>query len=268
VGLALLRRRRSAAAAVILGLAAVLKPPLALMGLLFLLRREIRALAAFALTGVTAILLSVGMFGIAENLHWLHACVLAFSRQWLAAFNVQSIPAFLMRLSSPPEGLMDWTGHEPVPSIRLASELLTGALVVIAGAAILQSSSETKPERWSDRLDLSYLLILCLCILTSPLAWSHYYAWLLAPVAWLLQPQRSGAVLRWSAILLLSPLVWPLNPAVALIMTAYRTGWSSHLLLGGLMIFGLLAWRLVHAGQRDMAAQAAFAVSSARRQMT
>ena len=267
-GLILLRQGRSASAGAVLAAAAILKPPLALMGLLFLLRRDARGMAGFAGTGASAAALSLLLFGWAENLHWLQACVLTFNRQWIAAFNVQSFPAFLLRLTSPADALMDWTGREPAPSIRLAAQVLTAAPVLGAFAALLRGSTGSGADGRRDQLDLSYLLILCLCVVTSPLAWSHYYAWLLMPVAWLLQPDRASAAARWSAILLLSPLVWPLNPASPVLLAVWRAVWSSQLLLAGLMVLALLSWRLARARQSLPSANGVLTLGAVRRQMT
>jgi hypothetical protein len=247
--LALLHARRSAAAGVVLAAAALAKPPLILMGLLFVLRRDRRGLAGFAGAGAAAALASLALFGWAENLHWFQTSILGFSRQWLAAFNVQSIPAFLSRLDSPPERLMDWSGQDPSPGARLAAQLLTAGLFALAATALLPRRAWAIVRRDEvERLDLSYLLLACLCVLASPLSWSHYYVWLLAPAAYLLRPGGPGGAVRWIGIVLLEPLIWPLNPASAPLMTVYRTAWCSHLLLAGLLIAAVIAGRLAQTG--------------------
>jgi hypothetical protein len=242
-GLWLARSGRGVPAAVVLGAAAVLKPPLALMGLFFLARRDLRGLAAFVATGLLAVLASLVVFGWRENLHWFDTSILQFNREWLAAFNVQSIAAFLLRFVSAPERLLDWNPFPPPAWARLTSQLLTAGLLATAAAVLLprRRKGASRADPSDQPLELQFLLAVCLCVVASPLTWSHYYAWLLLPVAFLL---RAPSPLAWAAILLLTPLVWPLGPADPTAAAAYRLAWVNHLLLGGLLAFGLIAWRL------------------------
>lgn len=267
-GLILLRQARPGMAGIVLGAAAVLKPPLVLMGLVFLLRRDGRGLGSFAATGAVAVAASLLLFGWAENLHWFEACIVTFNHQWLGAFNVQSISAFLLRLTGSPAELMDWEGQAPGLQVRILAELLVGAVFAAAAWALLRSLRKPTSQSENERPDLTYLLAICLCLLASPLAWSHYYAWLLMPAAFLLRPQPVGAPVRWTAVLLISPLVWPLNPASPALMTLYQVAWSSHLLLGGLMVFGIVAWRLASLGEAITTAASRLATKPERRQMT
>ena len=97
-GLALLRAGRSGAAGALLGVAAVIKPPLALFGLFFLFRRDLTGTIGFVLVGAVTVVLSLLLFGWAENLFWFQTCILQYSHSWLSAFSVQSISAFIIRL--------------------------------------------------------------------------------------------------------------------------------------------------------------------------
>ena len=111
-GLVLLRARRPTAAGALLGAATVIKPPLALFGLFFLLRRDWRGVFAFASVGVVTVLLSLALFGWDLNRYWLQT-IMQYSHGWLAGASVQSIPAFLYRLHEPPDILLDWVSHAP-----------------------------------------------------------------------------------------------------------------------------------------------------------
>ena len=98
---------------------------------------------------------------------------------------------------------------------------------------------------------LSYCLILCLAVISSPLSWSHYYCWLLLPAAFFLAWRRAlgwpARGLIWAAILLVTPLVRPLTFSQAWLIDSYKIFAVSHLLFGGLLCFGLLAsllWRV------------------------
>ena len=99
-GLVLLRKGRSGAAGVLLGLAAVIKLPLALFGVFFLLRRDVRGLAGFASAGVAAAVLSLLLYGWSDNLYWFETTILKYSGKWLSVASVQTISGFVMRLQS------------------------------------------------------------------------------------------------------------------------------------------------------------------------
>ncbi|HEX4272715.1 MAG TPA: glycosyltransferase family 87 protein [Rhizomicrobium sp.] len=237
-GLALLRAGRPGLAGMVLGAAAIIKPPLLLFGLFFALRRDARGLAAFALVCMAAVAASVALFGWADNLHWLDVCVLQFSHRWLAAFNVQSIPAFLFRFEADPTLLLDWNAYAPPAGLALPAQLLLALLLIAAGVALLKSAALTS----------QYMVILCLAVLASPLSWSHYYCWLLLPTAFFLRREDvqggSFRVLGWLAILLVTPLVRPLTFSQSWAVEAYKDTGVSYLLFGGLLWFGLLIWQM------------------------
>ena len=237
-GLAFLRAERPGLAGMVLGAAAIIKPPLLLFGLFFALRRDGRGLAAFVLVCMTAAAASVALFGWADNLHWLDVCVLQFSHRWLAAFNVQSIPAFLFRFAANPALLLDWNAYAPPAGLALPAQLMLAVLLIAAGVALLNPATLTS----------QYLIVLCLAVLASPLSWSHYYCWLLLPMAFFLRRQdmqaRSFRALGWLAILLVTPLVRPLTLSHPWAVEAYKDAGVSYLLFGGLLWFGLLIWQM------------------------
>jgi hypothetical protein len=119
-GLALLHSNRRLAAGALLGAAAIIKPPLVLFAIFFALRRDMRGFAAFAGMCVAVTALSVALFGWHDNLHWFQLCIVQFSHQWLAAFNVQSIPSFLLRLRVGPDRLK---AGMPIPHNRTYGNL-------------------------------------------------------------------------------------------------------------------------------------------------
>jgi alpha-1,2-mannosyltransferase len=253
-GLALLHARRSTAAGMLLGAATVLKPPLALFGLFFLLRRDLRGVFGFAVVGVATIALSLLLFGWTINLYWFQTSVLQYSHNWLAGSSVQSIPAFLSRLDGPPEILLDWSAKAPSTANRLLAHGLNGVLFLIAAFACVRwrpQVARMDEDTEGRRRDLQYLLMICLCLVCSPLSWAHYYAWLLIPAAFFLGAQssplasRAARAIGWAAIALVTPLVlWPQPTAHSAVMAAYVSFFVSHYLFGGLLWFGLLAWWL------------------------
>jgi len=253
-GLLLLRSGRPGLAGVILGVATVIKPPLALFGLFFLFRREWRALAGYTATGLATILLSLLVFGWADNFYWFETSIVQYSGTWLDAFNVQSITAFIQRLTDG-AGLREWmTATSPAPAEKLAAQLISALLLLLGGAACLRKplpeDAEALARVKSERRDLQFLLVICLCLVCSPLTWTHYYLWLLMPIAFFLSWGAQGLPrwafwLGWAAIFMITPIAgnaWSLSNEI--LMYLYRVTVVSHYLIGGLLILGLTGWRL------------------------
>ena len=250
-GLVLIRAGRSGSAGALLACAALIKPPLILFGAFFLLRRDWRGVAGFSaiLAGVAA--LSTALFGWAENLRWFDVCILQFSHRWLSAFNVQSIPGFLFRLSGGAGLLTDWHAYPPPAGLELPAKLCIMLLLAVALLVALPAPARgeaVSPARRARRRDLQYLLVLVLTVIASPLTWSHYYAWLLVPAALFLGERREQPATRrmlgWTAIWLVTPLARFIAFKAPAALFVYKNIAVSHFLFGGLLWFGLLAWSL------------------------
>ncbi len=252
-GLRLLRSGRPGLAGVLLGIATVIKPPLALFGFFFLFRREWRGLAGYAATGLATILLSLLVFGWADNFYWFQTSIVQYSHTWLDAFNVQSVTAFIQRLTDG-AGLREWQIATPPTSVeKLAAQFISALLLLAGGAACLKPrllNGETPVRLKVERQDLQFLLVICLCLISSPLSWTHYYLWLLMPIAFFLSWGAQGLPrwafwTGWTAIIMTTPIAgnaWSLSNEN--LMTLYRVTIISHYLFGGLLIFGLVGWRL------------------------
>jgi len=249
-GLYLLRAGRGMAAGILLGAMAVIKLPLLLFGAAFVLRRNWSAAFGFAFVCALAGGLSLAVFGWDLHRLWFDLCVRQFASSPLGAFNVQSIQALLVRALDGAAVLRDWDAREITTAQRLAGSALVGLLYLTAAFVCTRRSAA--PGRDSQAAtgaqDLEYLLVLSLAVIGSPLSWSHYYAWLLMPIALLLGPRspiRSGTTARqlaWVAILLITPTVLLLEFSNPGLMAAYTAIGVSHLLFGGLLLFALLAW--------------------------
>jgi alpha-1,2-mannosyltransferase len=252
-GLVLLRRRQPVYAGALLGAAAMIKPPLLLFGAFFALRRDLRGTLSFAAVCAATVALSLIIFGVDDNLYWFDTSIIQYSHSWVAAFNVQSISGFFLRLHLDAE-LTDWLPHHPTSADKLVVHILTALLFIIAGVACVErpAQADVRPEiDASERRDLQYLLVICLCLVSSPLTWSHYYVWLLVPIAFFLGTQppfpSSGTArgVGWAAVALVMPLVeWPWSISNRALMHAYTSFTVSHFLFGGLLWFGLIAWWL------------------------
>ena len=251
LGLHLLRSGRALSAGLLLGAGAVIKLPLLLLGAWFLLRRDWRAAAGFGAVCGAAGLLSVAVFGWSVNERWFENYVWQYGTHPIGAWNVQSVPAFLVRLVNEPQVILEFEAtRSPEATQRLASIVLVGLLYVIAlvvsGVGRRRQLAETRGSA-DERRELEYLLVVTLAVVTSPLSWSHYYTLLLLPIAFLLGSRLRSVRqpwlrwLTWIGIVLTTPAVLIVNPPDA-VRELYAKVAVSHLLYGGLILFATLAW--------------------------
>lgn len=254
----LLRTNRPMAAGILLGLSALIKLPILIFAPYLLLRRHWTSAAGFALAVGTAVLLSVAVFGWEVNLRWLEVCVLPYSSHPIAAFNVQSIPGFLARLTWGAEFLREWSPQQAEPLHRLIASALAAAMLLGAVlASMVRPSRDAQPEEWKS---LEYCLVATLAVIMSPLSWSHYYVWLLVPMAFFLRQGSSIAPsgwprrLAWIAIVMVSQAVVMVPVADPLLAAFYSKLVVSTLLLGGLIWYGLLVAARAGLGTESAAA--------------
>jgi alpha-1,2-mannosyltransferase len=257
----LLRAGRQLSAGMLLGFLAIMKPPMGLFAVYFLLRREWRGLAGVVASGALISLASLLVFGLDYNLFWFRTSILQFGHQWFSGFNVQSIPGFIARLRDDPGLLTNWQPVERSAGEHLAALLAIGGLYLAAAAACLYAVRHATPAddaaSRDRRRDLQFMLVTSLTLVASPLSWSHYYCWLLIPIAFFLgatlreQQDRVVKAAGWLGILLVTPLVvMPGPPTASALWNFHRMFGVSHLLAGGLLWFGLLCWWLVTSSRR------------------
>jgi hypothetical protein len=191
------------------------------------------------------------------NLHWFETAILHHSTGWIPAFNIQSLSGFILRLH-PDAPLTEWAALLPSPGQKLAAQVLTGIVVLVALAACLprRATGQTLSAQAADeRLALQFSIVICLCLLISPLTWAHYFAWLLVPTALFLGSRsafaqsplaRAGA---WAAIILITPIDGlPIPISHPQLLAVYKSVLVSHVLIGGLIWLGLLSCWLACSG--------------------
>ncbi len=204
-GVACWQAGRDYAAGLAFGICATVKPLLLLIGVYFLARRRWGIVAGGASAIGVAALLSLALFGLAGNILWYEDAVAPYLGHALAAFNVQSIDGFLVRLSTGAEELLYWGPIEPSTLhrvVRYASfALLFGGFVWLMlraerrGLISPATGGGLTPQ---DLLQFSMVLILSL--VTSPISWTHYYLVLLLPLGLYLGgrlPLPDDAASRW-----------------------------------------------------------------------
>ncbi|WP_227323821.1 glycosyltransferase family 87 protein [Acidisoma silvae] len=243
-GLWLLRRKLVLLAGVLLGIAALVKLPLLLFGAYFLLRRNYLAAMGFFGLILAAFVVSVGIFGWGLHVQWYEDDIRTFNSHALAAFNVQSLQSFLVRLREPAPPLADWQLYVPLPEARYLALSGTLALLAFFFWCNVIPRREQDPTRAIERQNYEYLAVIVLCLISSPLSWTHYYCWLLLPAAFVIGQATRGGKLPWisvAGLMLATPLVLLLHPGSDGLAAFYEKAIVSIWLLGGIVLFVTLS---------------------------
>lgn len=243
-----LRERRDFAAGALIATAALFKLPLLLFGLYFLLRRRYRAVLGGAVTFLGSTTCSVALFGWDAHVQWYERFVASAGDNPIGAFNVQSIPALLLRFERAGEVICNWAGFPLSAANRFVSlalsTLLLGGVLLSALLPELGAGPRRPPTSLEEAFEFSCVLVLA-CV-TSPLAWSHYYCWMLLPLALLLAPGSAAALGRqrpWLALAAVAvsvPVLRPWCSPRGIVELPYLVV-LSHYLLGGIALLALLA---------------------------
>jgi hypothetical protein len=251
-GYLLLNAKRSAAAGILFALCALIKLPLLLLGPYLVLRRHWQAVAAFSLVLALSGLLSIAIFGWDLHRHWLEVAVFRFGSNPISAFNVQSVPSFIARLSHGTEFLYDWETHPGAPLERVAGTLLVASMLAGAFWACanrsFSGSPSSPPVHLDDSKSLEFSIVVTLAAISSPLSWTHYYCWFLIPAAFFLRhgspitasPRASR--MAWIVIFLVTPAIVFLQPSSPLGIALYAKFAVSYLLFAGFLWYLLLVW--------------------------
>ncbi len=230
-------RARDGAAGVLLGVAAILKPPLLVWFAYFALRRHWRAAAAMAAAIGSILAVSIALFGPDLHLAWARQYVAGAAAKPVGAYNVQSIGGFLVRLSRGGT-LVNWHALDVSRTLYVALAALDVAVVtaaVLGGAAA--GHGRTRAAVLTD-----CALVLCAMLAISPISWTHYYCLLLIPLAAtvthsLRMPRGrlwAAAVATAGVLVSLPVMLWiPSSPLAGAIVARILL---SHYLFGGLLL--------------------------------
>jgi hypothetical protein len=252
-GLALWRGKHAYAAGLAFGFAALIKLPLLLLGVYFMLRQRWAIVAGGATTIGAAALLSLLLFGIDGNIAWYQDWVVPYLSGYIPAYNVQSVDGFLVRLSKGEEFLIHWDPPlVPTPFHRIArfaifAALFGGSFLLIWRAHRRAPTAASEGDA-SPRDLLEFSLMINLALITSPISWTHYYLWLLIPWALYLggdlrlPDDRATRLLMGTGIIMVSlpVIVWsPMEPSwyAAILSRTLVSVW----LIGGCLSFVVLA---------------------------
>jgi len=264
-----LRRKREMLAGALLGIAAVIKLPLLLFGAYFLLRGRWRVVIGGGSILAAVGLSSVLIFGWDSHLQWYESCVKPYARDPIAALNVQSIAGALLRFELGPASLLDWRQHPLSPVSQAIASASTLAILGLAMAACLaprpRASRDVGPLITDE---VEFMIVLMIACVASPLTWSHYYTWMLLPLAFFLgrTPHFASSpsmwAVNWIALVAASPVVSFWRPRSELLGEFVGRIGASHLLIAGLLLLGTLLWSRWHL--RNACAEGAPSLKPAR----
>jgi len=256
--LVLWRSKRQYAAGLALGFCALIKLPLLLIGVYFVMRQRWLIVAGGATTIWVAASLSFILFGLDGNIGWYQEWVVPYLNGYIPAFNVQSIDGFLMRLRVGEDFLRHWDPPiAPTLDHRIARysafAVLFGGLFLLMWRADRRAPKRDEEGTPSPRDLLEFVLVLNLALITSPISWTHYYLWLFVPFALYLGGElplpddtitrglmRTGFTLVTVPILMWSPTEFSWYAAI--LSRTVVSVW----LFGGVLMFAALARGLWH----------------------
>ena len=238
-----LKHSKDFGAGVMLGLCALLKPPLIVLCLYALVRLRWHVVLGAVTVLLASAAISIAVFGWDAHVLWFTTNLLTYSQDVVAARNSHSIASVLARFHYGAAAFDNWDPLTVPPMTRY----LRLALVAVLALVALWAAAPWK--KWfvgkvAFEADLMLIIVLVLC--ASTLSWTHYYGWVLLPMMWLWAflrqkgSPRVPVILLAIFVLLCSPayIRWAapaeLEPLLPLVF--------SYLLVGVLGVYGLLVW--------------------------
>ncbi len=251
-----LERDEEVWAGALVACAAIIKLPLGLLGVYFLLKGRWRIVTGMGLAFLVIIGTSLLWAGWESHVTWYHESIFPFASKGLAAFNVQSVDGFLLRLQEQPL-LYDWKPVQVEWGVWFTRTVLVGLFFVISGL-VLRGDAMGDPK---DLLYVELSVVLCLALIVSPISWTHYYLFLLVPLS-LYVGERFPVRQSWQwalgmvvCFLLVSPPVVFVDPSSSWFGNALGKLLLSHYVFGALLLWGLLCtarWRATHANRSSV----------------
>lgn len=174
-----LARGRPGAGGAAIGVAAAIKVLPVFFVPYFLLKRWWTALAGIVAGGVIATAAPILVFGVSRWVEYVRFWLRLAAGGWPVRKGNQSVYAMVDRLYT--HGALYWT---PAAKRFKASDdpmvtvLVYGALLVI-GALFVVAARRGGRSPQSPAAVVEYAIVLALCVLFSPLAWKHYFVFLL-----------------------------------------------------------------------------------------
>lgn len=244
-GLAMVRSEKGFLAGLLFGLAAVIKPALMLIGVLYFLRGRWNVVAGGAAILAGSAALSLLVFGWDMHVLWYQTSIAPYAGNPVVAYVNQTLAGFLARFEAGGSFEHDYSIHSLSPVSRFAVLGMTLALLACVLFAAWKSRRLFRAS--AGDLEVEVMIAVAFAVTVTSLSWVHYHAWLLPALVMVWVKSRPGEAL--------SRLRWPLvgtygalsgTAFVSHSMTLGHFGAlsnfiASHWLFGALALIGLLA---------------------------
>jgi Glycosyltransferase family 87 len=161
-----------------LAITGLIKIPLCLPLLYFILKQRWLAVAGFIATITGVLLASILVCGLPLNITWFESCILSFSGKAVAGDTLQSVDSFLIRLLS--QASID--SFDPIEVDWRFKLLRYSLFAFLMGGTVLTVLRSRRGELAAIQ-NLEFSSFLTLALVVSPISWTHYYLLLLLPIA-------------------------------------------------------------------------------------
>lgn len=223
---------------IFLGVAGLIKLPLILPSGYFFIRGKWKVVAGGLLVAGSVFALSLILVPFDLNSMWVDRCILSMAKNPIGAYNNQSLSGFLARIYIP--GNIGWDPIVPTTAYKLASQI---ASVLLYTPAIWVLLFGRKLPQTASNQSLEFFIILVCSLLTSPIAWTHYFVILLIPFAWYVSGEFFSPRQWWMSIIGFVSIVLISIPKDLSLALFEQTGMSIFLspqFIGGIFLYVIL----------------------------
>lgn len=200
-GLMMARAGKDLPAGALFGIAAVIKPALLLIGVLYFLRGRWNVVAGGAAVVVGSVVLSLLIFGWDMHVFWYETTIEPFSSNPVLASANQTLKGMVARFEAGGANWQDYDLYILAPVGQFIAQALTISLAAGIAYAVWRSGRLFRTT--NQDVEVEVLIIVALGMSVSALSWAHYHVWLLPAIALLWARSRQGeplARLRWPLI--------------------------------------------------------------------
>ena len=246
--------RKPLLAGALTAICAIIKLPLLLLGIYYMLRKRWAMVAGFWSTLLIVTACSLLVLGLDLHIQWYVEVIQRHFGKAMGAYNNQSINGLLAHLI-PNNNLYSWVEFSTGWKFKLIQLVILG-LIVGPTVWVLWRAG---PPSTRSKFNLEFSTVLCVSILVSPISWIHYYSLLIVPAALVLGGMTGGLRIIpvskkiWEigffivAISLIAlPVVHTLKDAVVPEIPIFHPFLKhilvSHYFIGGLSLLGFLLY--------------------------
>lgn len=240
LGILDLRARKDFRAGALFALAAVIKPPLLVLGVLAFLRGRWAVVAGGAAVLACTVAASILAFGWEAHVLWFENIVAPFAGGTVPSYNAQSLASIASRIDLGPS---QYWHYDPVPLEPLSRLGVQIGIVAMLAAMVWAAAPWRRKPLSPPAFEGEVMLAIMFALLAGGLSWSHYFAWALLPAAWVWAQARDTELATPTRRLMLAGFIVG-APAVfqswRMVLGAYEPfSWllMSHLGIGAILLF-------------------------------